>query len=278
MLPAFRVTLATAVLVGGLCLSGCGDGGGATAAGCVDSAPGDAKTIELLTVDGTPSPNEEKTTIEVLCGQLEAFRVSGTVEPTGKGFVARFTGDDRDVGTAGASLGVPSDFGFYDWEPNLIAGPLNEQKAAEAALAQNKDAVEVFNGDGYYVIRNKPSLGANEIDSAEPGRDPVTGDPIVELSLTPQGKRAFQELTQTVATRGGHFAVIYQGFVLSLPEVDPESSPDGLSADQGVDIPGAVDLAADGTTKPSNFENTVQLADLIDIGPPPITLFNTTAN
>jgi preprotein translocase subunit SecD len=59
---------------------------------------------------------------------------------------------------------------------------------------------------GIAVVRDQPTLDGTAVKSASVGRDPVTGQPVVNFTLTPSGGEAFYRLTS--ANVGRRLAVI----------------------------------------------------------------------
>ena len=106
------------------------------------------------------------------------------------------------------------------------------------------------------MIRDRPALTGADLAGAEQGIEPTTNEPTVVLSLTPEGRRRFEELTREVA-RGArrqssgappsesaeHVALILGDRLLSLPSVDFTQDPEGIDASSGVQLVGGFTVA-----------------------------------
>lgn len=262
-------TTLIAALLATLLLPACGgdDGDKQASAGCVSDVPADALVVPLQSLGPQPSGPQQQEITDYLCAQLEALGVSGAVDADSGSFIARITGDPQAVSAARTTLGIGKLFGIYDWERNLVAGPMSPPKATAEAARRGGEFLAVRDADGKaYVIRNSPAIGEAEVEGAALGSDDVTHEPTVDVQLTPSGQQAFTALTRDVAKRRGHFAVIYRDQLLALPELDPAVAAKGIDASEGVQVPGN-----------GSAEESEQIAKLLDLGPPPVQLFNTSA-
>ena len=84
-------------------------------------------------------------------------------------------GDD-DGGDETATAGDPSRLRFYDWEPNLVTGPVGRPDIAESECPEPR-CVVVEEGGAYFALRDQPALTGEEIVDPELSADPVSGDP-----------------------------------------------------------------------------------------------------
>jgi preprotein translocase subunit SecD len=113
----------------------------------------------------------------------------------------------------------------------------------------------------FWAITAKPSLNAQDVQSAKQDLDPVSGQPVVAIELNGDGRARFQALTRAVARRAKatgrqqHFAIVVDGKVVSRPFVDPRTSPNGIDATNGIQISGGLTIA-----------EAKRLADRIDGG------------
>jgi preprotein translocase subunit SecD len=156
--------------------------------------------------------------------------------------VAACGGDDDD------GAGAPPAFAIYDWEPNLVGGaePFAEREEADNVAADNPGSIVVEAASQYHVIQDSPAVAIGDVASAEAVTSEATGEPAVAAELTPEGRRAFAELTREVARRtdaerdAQHFAVVVDGTVLSLPIIDTDANPEGISAREGLSIEGGL--------------------------------------
>jgi preprotein translocase subunit SecD len=87
-----------------------------------------------------------------------------------------------------------------------------------------------------------PELSRADLRSARADVDPGTSRPVVLLELTPSGQRKFLVLTTDVARAGrrrhrpAHIRISVNGKVISEPYIDYHVSPNGLPADNGIQI------------------------------------------
>ena len=108
--------------------------------------------------------------------------------------------------------------------------------------------------------------------------DPATNLPVVVFQLTDRGKRIFRAITRREAERGRivggncrvtpppaaqHFAIVLDREIQSAPYIDYCKNPDGIPADNGVEI----DLGAGGT-----LDEAKRLAFVLQTGALPVRL------
>ncbi len=100
----------------------------------------------------------------------------------------------------------------------------------------------------FYVLKDHTSLVASDIAKPRQSKD-NGGNPDVTFSFTPRGRKAFQRVTQTIARRGNlvsgpgqilnqHFAVALDDKLITVPQIDFNTYPDGIRGDNGADITG----------------------------------------
>ncbi len=131
---------------------------------------------------------------------------------------------------------------LYDWEGSLVSDqPLGREEAARIA-GDGPERTAVEHEGEWYVVDGPPALANPDVAGAEQAADPVTGDPIVQITFTEAGDRAFHDLTRAVAERGAdlvtpgaspvsashRFAIVLDGRVLALPYINYQELPDGL--------------------------------------------------
>jgi SecD/SecF fusion protein len=101
---------------------------------------------------------------------------------------------------------------------------------------------------GYYVVRDRVALTGAEITNPEASTD-QTGEPDVTFGFTGKGSSAFQSVTATLAHRGQlastagsklyqHFAVALDDQLVTVPSIDFNTYPDGLTGGGGSEITG----------------------------------------
>jgi SecD/SecF fusion protein len=100
----------------------------------------------------------------------------------------------------------------------------------------------------FYVLRDNVALTGNDLTNPEQSTD-SGGNPDVEFGFTGAGAHAFSKLTGTIARRGSevsgagskleqHFAVALDGILITVPDIDYATYPDGIPSDHGAEIPG----------------------------------------
>ena len=125
-------------------------------------------------------------------------------------------------------------------------------------------------GGGWFALDGPVALSNSALASARAAVDPMTEDPIVELELTKQGQRDFQDLTRTIAQRGAdyalgrdpletshHFVMVVDDRIMSVPFIHWQEAPDGIDGARGAQIVVAT------------AEQARQLAAILDSGPIP---------
>lgn len=103
-----------------------------------------------------------------------------------------------------------------------------------------------------YGVRLEPVVTGEHIDKARIRRadDPLTGAPVLTVTLTAEGRRAFARLTKEVARIGGreqgwhHVAVVVGDEIVGFPEVDFDVYPDGFPDAPGIEIAAASEADA----------------------------------
>jgi preprotein translocase subunit SecD len=217
--------------------------------------------------------------------------------------------DDADVSVAGGTLAITAPrsaradvtalvqrgrLAIYDWEGSVV-GPRGVPAPGDASVTGGQDAgraaatskaeaakragaggqVVRGEGDGWFALDGKPALTNADIERARGDVfDVPTGDPIVALELTPDGQKAFTELTRRVAERGAanatpgggvgdaqHIAIVVDGRIVSVPYIDFRQAPEGIEGGAGVQLGG--DLTP---------ETARRLAALLSAGPLAATL------
>jgi SecD/SecF fusion protein len=107
-------------------------------------------------------------------------------------------------------------------------------------------------GDRWYVLKDDVALRGSEVRNPRQGTDQTTHRPVTLFSLSDAGRVLFRRLTRTIAGRGSqnslnainddpaihnqHFAVVYEGQIVTIPFVDFRQSPDGLDARSGLQL------------------------------------------
>ncbi len=100
----------------------------------------------------------------------------------------------------------------------------------------------------FYVLKDHVSLFGNEITNPQQSTD-QGGNPDVTFSFNSKGEKAFQNVTETIAHRGDlvsglgrqlnqHFAVALDNKLVTVPQIDFKTYPDGIQGGGGADITG----------------------------------------
>ena len=100
----------------------------------------------------------------------------------------------------------------------------------------------------FYVLKDHVSLFGNEITNPQQSTD-QGGNPDVTFGFNSKGGSAFQKVTGEIAHRGDlvsglgntfnqHFAVALDNKLVTVPQIDFKTYPDGITGGQGADITG----------------------------------------
>ena len=100
----------------------------------------------------------------------------------------------------------------------------------------------------FYVLKDNVSLTGNEVTNPQQSTD-QTGTPDVTFGFTSKGNTAFQNVTGTIAHRGEldsigqtsltqHFAVALDNKLITVPQIDFHTYPDGIIGGNGAEITG----------------------------------------
>jgi preprotein translocase subunit SecD len=119
-------------------------------------------------------------------------------------------------------------------------------RASDPAAAPRPDYPDA--GARYYVMRDDAALTGLELRRMSASTD-AAGQPDVAGRLTAAGVRAFRRLTAEVAHRGQnlrlgadsffqHVAIVIDGVLASVPQIDYEQYPDGVIVSSGIQIDG----------------------------------------
>jgi SecD/SecF fusion protein len=106
----------------------------------------------------------------------------------------------------------------------------------------------------YYVLRDNVALDGSEITNPEQSSD-QNGEPDVTFGFTGKGGTAFANVTETLAHRGEltsvgstalnqHFAVALDGQLVTVPQIDFKTYPDGLGSSGGSEISGGFTITS----------------------------------
>jgi len=124
---------------------------------------------------------------------------------------------------------------------------------------------------GYFVLRDRVALAGRNIIDPHQSTD-QSGSPDVQFQFTRVGSNAFGRVTAQIAHRGQlisafhqslnqHFAVAYSGRLITVPQIDFRTYPDGVQGNQGADI-----------TAGFTISSARALAASLRLGPLPVRL------
>src|SRR5215212_6498760 len=130
--------------------------------------------------------------------------------------------------------------------------------------------------DRWWVIQDRPALSGTDIKNPEQNFDQQGGgQPIVTFDFTSKGRKAFQDITRTIAQRGSdnalpganpvassqHFAIALDDELVSAPYINYQEDPDGIDGSTGAQISGGFTI-----------QTAQDLAKILQIGALPIKL------
>jgi hypothetical protein len=123
-------------------------------------------------------------------------------------------------------------------------------QAAPASMPRHTNASAPA---AYFALRDQVALASRNITDPQPSTD-QSGSPDIQFGFTGTGATAFQRVTAAVARRGQllsrfqqsrfeptfnqHFAVAYAGRLITVPQIDFRTYPDGVTGNNGADITG----------------------------------------
>ncbi len=179
-------------------------------------------------------------------------------------------------------------FSVFDWETSVL-GPRGRPAPSDPAVTGGENAgrgaavskaeaqvrglragyARIVRADGgapkqWFALGGDPWMTSACIDRASPATDRTSGEPIVAIDLTADGRQVFADLTRQVAQRGAdrganqHLAIAIDDRIVSVPYIDYRQAPDGLSGANGLQIAGGL------TEQTAN-----QIAAVLDSGPLP---------
>ena len=179
--------------------------------------------------------------------------------------------------------------------PFVNGQTFDSRKAAEDALTPqqkaNAEIIEVPAGvlvlrdqkadaksappDRWWVVRDRPGLSGSDIKNPEQGFDQsVNNEPNVTFNFTSKGRKAFHDITRTIAQRGQdnslggdplstsqHFAIALDNELVSAPYINWRENSDGIDGSTGAEISGSFTI-----------QSAQDLAKILKIGALPLKL------
>ena len=115
-----------------------------------------------------------------------------------------------------------------------------------AALTASPRVASGARSAQYYVLKDHVALFGDDTTNPQQRTD-ASGSPDVTFSFSPKGAKAFQHVTSTIAHRGDlvsglgntlnqHFAVALDTNLITVPQIDFKTYPDGIAGTSGADI------------------------------------------
>jgi SecD/SecF fusion protein len=131
---------------------------------------------------------------------------------------------------------------------------------------------------GYFVLNDDPGLTGTDIKDPQQEQDTSpggTGQPIVTMDFTDEGRKKFQDITRELAQRGVErqipgqppqsafqtFAIVLDNQIVSRPYIDFNQNPDGIDGSTGAQISGGFTI-----------QSAQDLAQFLRIGALPLKL------
>lgn len=140
--------------------------------------------------------------------------------------------------------------------------PRVKSGADPAAGAKRKDA--------WYVLRDKVALEGTDIKDPTQSFDEFN-NPAVSFDFTSKGRKTWEAVTKQISQRGQeqliggngaqHFAIVLDNQLISVPSIDPQKYPDGISSANGSQISGSFTI-----------KSAQELATLLRTGALPVEL------
>jgi SecD/SecF fusion protein len=176
-----------------------------------------------------------------------------------------------DIRSAVGRRGIrPSDVVMAVPQGTVVLQAVDQSNQKRSQSVKISDPVARF-----YVLRDDVALSGKDIKNPVQGMNQTTGFPDVEFQFTGNGKKAFHEVTRTIAQRGAslrlpgvdpravlqHFAVALDGKLISVASIDPQQLPDGIDGENGAVIEGGFTI-----------QSAQDLANLLQLGALPIGL------
>jgi SecD/SecF fusion protein len=244
-----------------LALKGRGDDGGSTFGGKDDPVL-DAKMRTLQFYDwepnvigpeGRPAPGDPRVTGGPEAGTAGALSLYDAVTRAAR----RPAAIETDNGRPGSL------FFAVDAERRRVIGSAKPTRAAAqagdgagATVLEVRPGTAIVAADGsttrFYVIEDDVAISGTSIREARQGTDETSGKPVTLFAFDDAGNAAFRRLTKAIAQRGSqaaldagatdptpynqHFAVVYEGAIVTAAAVDFRRSPEGLDASAGTQL------------------------------------------
>ncbi len=150
-----------------------------------------------------------------------------------------------------------------------------EVPAGVLVLRDQKADAKAAAPDRWWILRDRPGLSGVDIKSPEQGFDQsVNNEPNVNFNFTSKGRKAFHDITRTIAQRGQdnslggdptttgqHFAIALDNELVSSPYINWRENSDGIDGANGAQISGSFTI-----------QSAQDLAKILKIGALPLKL------
>jgi SecD/SecF fusion protein len=196
---------------------------------------------------------------------------------------------------------TPDQYYLFDSDQAMLAGPEESREALREAVEngpvpEDAETLVVPQGttvvqaerppnlpedapfDRWYALQDCPALTGTDVRNPEQNFDSGpggTGQPIVTMEFTGEGREKFQDVTRQIAQRGQeaalpgtppdaarqHFAIVLDDELVSVPFIDFQQNPDGIDGSTGAQISGGFDI-----------QSAQDLANFLRIGALPVRL------
>jgi preprotein translocase subunit SecD len=192
------------------------------------------------------SGNDAEQAAEVLRARLPNAAIAATVsvEARNRLTISAPTAARADV----TALTQPGVLELYDYHRVVVRYPpvdaefgsrpvtraIAEQRAA--AIPNGRVVHEQGGGDRWLVFAGSPALSNGDLASVGSGVDERTGERVVRIEFTRQGRRAFKALTRGIAHRGARrggqfqFVVLLDDKIIAREPVNYLEAPSGLDS------------------------------------------------
>jgi SecD/SecF fusion protein len=213
----------------------------------------------------TPTSSQLERSIEIITQRAQLLGGSGIqVARHGRDGIAVHIASISDASRARTLLASRGQLAFYDFEAHVHGRPARKPPATGVVLrcgGGTPFCPKVAGSPGkrwfYYAAKGRPEMTGADLVRAHTREDtdPNTGQPVVLMYFTDRGARAFRRITAAEAKRGKarwvhagrpaatqpyfqHFAIVLDGRILSVPSIDFQQYPSGISGENGAQIVG----------------------------------------
>jgi protein-export membrane protein SecD len=158
---------------------------------------------------------------------------------------------EQDPETLKRRIGQTARLTFHLLDDSVDPGDIAAGRAPPGSIALPQDNPS----EPVVIVRERAILSGDDLNSANPGFDPQTGEPIVQFKFDTRGSRIFGRTTQENVNK--RFAVVLDGRVITAPNINEPI------------LGGSGQISGNFTP-----ESAKELADLLNAGalPAPLTI------